>query len=385
MQPVPYWRLSGFYFFYFAVLGGLVPYWNLYLKHLQFSAAQIGFLSAIVMATKIVAPNLWGWLADHTGERLRIIRIGAACAAVFFLGVFLRQDFLWLALVIALYSFFWNAILAQYEVLTLSHLEGRYHHYSLVRLWGSVGFIVAVVVLGALFQWLPISFLPHALALLLFGIFACSRLLQAQRSLHPQQRTRGGFLTIVRQPVVLVFFACCFLMQVGHGPYYAFFSIYLQEHGVQPMLTGLLWAVGVLSEVVLFLFMHRLLPRFGIRRLLLASLLLASLRWLLIGYGVTAWPVLLLAQCLHAATFGSFHATAIELVRRLFDGGYQGQGQALYSAMSFGAGGAVGAAASGLIWDHGAVWAFVMASGAAAAAFLLAWAFLRGVDGEGSR
>lgn len=379
MQQVPYWRLSGFYFFYFAVLGGLVPFWNLYLKHLEFSAPEIGFLSAIIMATKIVAPNVWGWLADYTGHRLRIIRMGAACAAVFFLGVFVDQSFAWFALVIALYSFFWNAILPQYEVITLSHLEGRYHHYSLIRLWGSVGFIAAVLALGALFQYLPIDYLPHALLLMLAGIWVCSLLLKGRDQKHAS-RVAGGFLRILKQPSIAVFFICCFLMQVGHGPYYAFFSIYLQEHGINPMMTGVLWALGVGAEVVLFMFMHRILPRFGMANILMASLALAAIRWLMIGFGVDNWPVLLLAQLLHAATFGSFHAAAIEYVRQRFDGAYQGQGQAMYSAVSFGAGGAVGAAASGLLWDINPIWAFVMASVAAAVAFVLAWLFLRQME-----
>lgn len=376
MQPVPYWRLSGFYFFYFAVLGGLVPYWSLYLRHLEFTAPEIGFLTAIVLATKMVAPNLWGWLADHTGQRVRIIRLGAFLAAVFFLGIFIHQGFVWFALVIGLYTFFWNAILPQYEVLTLASLAGRYQYYSLIRLWGSVGFIAAVVLLGMGLDWLSIVWLPHALAIMLAGIWLCSLTVRAGQ-VPPRTRRRGGFARILRQPVVLVFFACCFLMQLGHGPYYTFFSIYLQQHGVSASTTGWLWALGVVAEVLLFLVMHRLMPALGLRRLFLISLGLAALRWLLIGFFVDCLPVLLLAQCLHAASFGSFHAVAIELVRRFFAEGYQGQGQALYSALSFGAGGAVGAAASGLIWDSSPLLAFVMASVACALAFVLAWLFLR--------
>jgi len=53
-----YWRLSGFYFFYFASLGALVPYWGLYLRTLGFNVVEIGELIAIIMATKIVAPNI---------------------------------------------------------------------------------------------------------------------------------------------------------------------------------------------------------------------------------------------------------------------------------------------------------------------------------------
>ena len=71
---LPYWRLSGFYFFYFATLGGLIPYWGLYLKDLGFGPSEVGELLAIVAGTKIIAPNLWGWLADRYRLRMRVVR-----------------------------------------------------------------------------------------------------------------------------------------------------------------------------------------------------------------------------------------------------------------------------------------------------------------------
>jgi MFS transporter, PPP family, 3-phenylpropionic acid transporter len=122
---LPYWRLSGFYFFYFALLGTWVLYWSLYLKSLGFSSEEIGILTSLVMLTKILAPSLWGWLADSFGYRSRIIRVGAFMAMLAFSGAFLRSDFWWLAGVIISYSFFWNAVLAQFDVLALSH-----HHFT---------------------------------------------------------------------------------------------------------------------------------------------------------------------------------------------------------------------------------------------------------------
>ncbi|MCB1948818.1 MFS transporter, partial [Nitrosomonas sp.] len=62
MHSLPYWRLSGFYFFHFAVLGAFVPYWSLYLQSLSFSALQIGILMSLLLVTRIFAPTAWGWL-----------------------------------------------------------------------------------------------------------------------------------------------------------------------------------------------------------------------------------------------------------------------------------------------------------------------------------
>src|SRR5690242_10204163 len=102
----PYWRLSSFYFFYFALLGAWLPFWPLYLKDLGFSAAAIGILAGILQGTKIFAPHLWGWLADRSGARMRVVRSGAVAAALIFALIFARKDFLALALIVGGYSFF---------------------------------------------------------------------------------------------------------------------------------------------------------------------------------------------------------------------------------------------------------------------------------------
>ena len=74
---IPHIPLASFYFFYFAVLGGFMPYWGLYLQGLNFSPESIGQLMAILMATRIIAPNFWGYVADKTGKRLQMVRAGA--------------------------------------------------------------------------------------------------------------------------------------------------------------------------------------------------------------------------------------------------------------------------------------------------------------------
>ncbi|WP_101760364.1 MFS transporter [Oceanicoccus sp. KOV_DT_Chl] len=372
-SSVPYWRLSSFYFFYFALLGAWLPFWPLYLQDLGFNATDIGYLAGIMMATKIIAPNLWGWLADVTGRRMAIIRGGSLAALIIFLGIFINQSFWWLALVIAGYSFFWNAVLAQFEVATLSHLNGRYQRYSQIRLWGSVGFIVAVALLGFYFDWYAVTVLPWVIVLLLLGIWLSSLLVDEKKPLTSNHQSTPLLTSVLKQPAVIAFLVSCFLLQVSHGPYYTFFSVYLEDHGYSRSITGLLWSLGVLAEVVVFIFMHRLLNRFSLRLIMLASLLLSVIRWLLIAAFVDSWPVLIVSQCLHAATFGSFHAFAVEMVRRTFKGGLEGQGMALYSGLSFGAGGAVGAVLSGWVWDISAELTFYAAAMVCLVALILAY------------
>ena len=177
--PVPYWRLSSFYFFYFALYGAWIPFWPLYLKELGYGATAIGLLAGILQGTKIIAPHLWGWLADRgsisrDSSRIHIVRSGAVAATLAFAFIFVRNDFLALALIIAGYSFFWNAVLSQFEVVTLAHLRNAYQRYSRIRVWGSIGFIASVAGLGFVFEWVPLAWLPTILLLLLVGIAVSS-------------------------------------------------------------------------------------------------------------------------------------------------------------------------------------------------------------------
>src|SRR5690606_11970974 len=374
---IPYARLSAFYFFYFGLLGAWLPFWPLYLRDLGYSAAAIGVLAGILQATKVVAPNIWGWLADRRGQRLRVVRLGAAAAVLIFAGIFFRSGFIWLALIVAGYSFFWNAVHAQFEVITLAHLRDQVQRYSLVRVWGSIGFIVAVLLLGWLFDHVALQALPIILFGLLLAIWLSTLSVSAPPPADPLAvAAREPLGATLRRSPVLAFLAINFLLQVSHGPYYTFFSVYLETHQYTRTQTGLLWSLGVIAEVGMFLWMHRILRRFTVRAIVMCSLALTALRWVLIAAYVDVLPVLVVAQCLHALSFASQHACAVEMVRRLFAGGHEGQGMALYSGVCFGGGAAVGALAAGFAWNANAAATFYGAAAVAVLALFISWRWL---------
>ncbi|EIK52351.1 MFS metabolite transporter [Stutzerimonas stutzeri TS44] len=377
-MAIPYWRLSGFYLFYFALLGATAPFLGLYFEHLGFSPARIGELVAIPMLMRCIAPNLWGWLGDVTGQRLRIVRLGALCTLLSFALILLDKSYAWLALVMALHAFFWHAVLPQFEVITLAHLHGQAARYSQIRLWGSIGFILAVVGLGLAFERLGLDVYPAVVLLIMAGIIVSSLWVpNAEPAQQPEAAGQGGFLRQLWRPGVLAFYLCVGLMQLSHGPYYTFLSIHLEALGYTRTTIGLLWALGVVAEILLFLVMARLLERFSLRQVLATSFLLAALRWLLLGNLADHLLVLLTAQLMHAATFGSFHAAAIHFVQRSFGHRQQGQGQALYATLA-GVGGALGALYSGYAWNSlGPAWTFTIASLAALAAAVIIAARLR--------
>jgi len=350
MSRVPYWRLSGFYFFYFAFVGAMAPYWWLYLRSLTFNAFQIGVLMSLLQVMRIFAPNIWGQVADRTGKRVAIVQIAAAVSLVSFVGVFLGTGFWWLFAVMSVISFFCSASLPLVEATTLSHLKDRSDRYGLIRLWGSVGFILVVVGLGAALDHWPIRLLLWVVMGLLVGIVLFARFIPEAEAaqLETEQVALKG---VLRRPEVVALLVAAMLMAAAHGPYYTFFTIHLVDAGYSKTAAGWLWALGVICEVGVFMVMPRVLKRVRPETVLLASLFAAAIRFLLIGWFVDNLPLLLLAQWLHALTFAAYHAAAIGLVHRHFRGKNQARGQALYNSLAFGVGGSIGSLYSGAAWQ----------------------------------
>src|SRR4030067_254868 len=293
-----YWRIAGFYFFYYAFVGMFAPYWSLYLKSIQFSAIEIAILVSIQPVTRMIAPNIWGGLADHTGKRLLVVQLAATLSAVCYLGGFVTTSFWGMFLVLALMGFFWSASRPLVEATTLTYLGKHSARYGRIGSCGSSGFIASVVGLGYAFDYIAIAWLLWAGVVCELGILAFSRQIPHVEVLA-HHTDHQPIRQIVLQPRVLALLGACFLMSVAHGPYYTFFSIYLVEHGYTKSVVGWLWAIGVVCEIGVFFLMPMLARRFGYTRILLFSFGSAIVRFMLIGWGVGSIALLLSARVVH--------------------------------------------------------------------------------------
>lgn len=373
---MPYWRLSGVYFTYFTVVGSVSPFWALYLAYLGLSASEIGLLAAIPLITKLISPNVWGYIADKTRQELLIIRLGALGGASCFAFILYSRNYVTLAIFISLYSFFWNAILPQFEAVTLRYLADEPYRYSKVRVWGSLGFIASVLGLGYLFDSYSVGLLPFLIFCFLTCIFVFTMGLPALD--QPRQHHRSaGFIYLIKQKTTLLFFIVLFLLQFSHGVYYVFYSIYLESWGYATSSIGWMWALGVICEIIIFMYMPRIFHRVSLFSLLSWSMAITAFRWAGIALFPQSLIFILAMQILHAFSFGVTHAVAIEYLRRAFGPAHQGQAQAFYSAFSFGGGAALGAYTSGLIWDINSSLAFILASIVAALGWVLTQTGLR--------
>ena len=182
----------------------------------------------------------------------------------------------------------------------------------------------------------------------------------------------SGFWQIVRRPPVLAFFLAAFMEQLSFGPYYTFFSVYMDHHGYRTSTLGLLWTIGVVFEVGVFFTIGRFFRRYDASWMLLIALVSSCLRWAVTALFPENLPVMLLAQSAHALGFAAFFAAAMQMLATYFPGRLNGHGQGLLYGFSSGVGGVLGALIAGQLWkiDDGRT-AFLAGSGFALIGALL--------------
>jgi PPP family 3-phenylpropionic acid transporter len=372
-------RLSSSYFFYFAILGLISPYLSVFLDGKGFTSLELGEIFAILTATKIIAPSLWAILADKTGQQLFIIRLGALLALLSFVLLFWLDNYWAISICLALFSLFWTAILPQLEVLTLNSVRHSSKIYARVRLWGSLGFIVLAIFAGQIMALYQEQGLPSVTnnsftnAFVFMGCAALFLLLLSTLSLksrHVLNTVKSKVLSIKEKLLELrfiIFFISGILLQISFGPFYGFFALFLRDLEYPGFAVGLFISLGVLAEILVFIFASSFFKHFSLKALLVFSLGTTALRWFLVAlYADSAW-MLALTQVIHAASFALFHSASMIFISNHFSSCQQSRGQAIYLGGVYGVGGAIGAYLAGTLWldGLGATTAFLTASVAA--------------------
>ncbi|MDC1109486.1 MFS transporter [Methylophilaceae bacterium] len=348
-----YSRLSSFYFSYYFFVGLFVPYWGIYLTSLSFSALQIGALLSLFQISRIFAPNFLGWIADRSGEYIKWIKISSFFGFILFIGIFWANSFLSIFLIMMAMSIFTSSTLPLAESLTLAHLKANKadSKYSHIRLWGSIGFILAAILLGIMIDSIGEKSLIYALLLTQLVIFLLAFILPTKKVIFLPKKKRSIWPILKKREVVVLLLSCA-LMVSSHGLLYNFYSIFLEQQGYSGTTIGLLWAVGVIFEIIIFLLMPRILNKFTLKAVLLISLGFAVIRFFLIGAYVDSMILLFIAQVMHAATFGSFHVASIQLIAHFFYNEHQARGQSLYNSITYGVGGAIGGLGGGYMIEY---------------------------------
>ena len=352
MTPSVRWAFGSFFFLYFAYVGLVSPYASLFFLERGFSVIEIAVLMSMLQITRIVGPFSWGWLSDYLSDRINIIRFCACLAAVTFLCIFFLQSyiafFIWMFVLHTILS----SLMPLGESATVHALfkdNSFDKRYGRLRLWGSIGFIVMVLFSGELFQRKGIELYSVVGAVVLVMLALVTFRLHEPK-MERRKMVKGELLIVLFNPDVRWFLLSGFFMIFAHAALYVFFSLYLADLGYDKFQIGLFWALGVAAEVIFFYFQSKVLSRLDAEVVLQIAFGIGVFRFILIAFFPVTW-VLILAQLMHAATFGAHHSAATKLLQRWFTGPLQARGQALMATVSYGLGGTLGGLVAGWLWD----------------------------------
>jgi PPP family 3-phenylpropionic acid transporter len=362
--------LATFYAAYFACTGIVLPFLPPWIDGKGFSPLTIGVLLALPPLAKIVAPWVWGRLADRTGRRKGILIASTAASALALAALSMQSGFGLIFIFLALYALTTAPGLPFTEATSMEQSERLSFAYGPIRMWGSIAFMVVSIGFGAVADRVGIG--PGLMAGAGFLVLAAVAATQMPRPVTPGrvERTRSAGRTGRKTGVVRLFTACA-LMQASHGAYYAFFSIYLLELGYGRSVVGALWAFAVLCEVLLLTRIDGVVNRLGTSHVQQICAGAAAVRWLIVAGSTTIVP-LMLGQALHSLTYAAFHVSSLREVHRRFDAGSRATGQAMYSGLTFGLGVSAGTLLAGRLAEPiGFPGLFVLSAGIAVASLLM--------------
>jgi PPP family 3-phenylpropionic acid transporter len=347
-QPRLKFIISSQYFIYFGVLGIFLPYFNLYCYHLGFSGIQIGFLSALRSLTMVVFPLIWGSLADRFQIRKPIYILSTFLSTSIWLLYVFFVDFWPMLIITVFYGIFYAPIISFLEAVTMDVLGKEKKSYGRIRAWGSISFIVMVLLLGKIIDLYSIDIiilLILAGSLILAGISVGIPAIKAKK----QDLLQPGADSLLQRRVIIFLF-CAFLMLVSHGAYYGFFSIHLAKLGYGSTFIGIAWALASTAEILVMIKSDKIFDRFSLENVLFFSFLVAAARWMILFFAGST-VVILVSQILHAVTYGAFHMASVLYIDRLAPGQSKTLGQAVNNALTYGLGLMVGFFINGYVYE----------------------------------
>lgn len=336
-QLLPFAALSASYF---AHIGFFNPYLPLWLKDQGVGLVAISMLLSVQSATRLFAPYGWGWLSDHTGQRVRLLRLGAVGALLCSFGLWVNLGLWWVSVVLLLMFTHTSSMMALSEAAMAGLVSqgGAFdaRRYGRVRVWGSLGFMVTALAAGAWFERFGIGHFPAWTLLTLLAVTASTWWLPDVREPVSLPHERMSIWPVLRQRTVQWLLASMFFHVLAHMAVYLFLSLYLDGLGYSKLTIGLVWAISVVVEVAWFVTQSRWLPSFSLGAWLMLCAGATVLRM-----GMTAWDdaglwLLLLAQCLHALTFAAHHTVCVALLSHHFPARLRARGLALYTVIAYG-------------------------------------------------
>lgn len=360
-MPSPLRRYAVFYFCFYAVLGAYTPYVARFVDHLGFSGLVAGGMLGLWYASRIVAPPLWSRAVARSPRPGLWLITGCLLASAGFASFAAVSTVAGLFVAMLFFGVFYNAVMPQFEAMTLGALAGETERYGRLRVWGSVGFLVVAGTYGALLDtWGEAWFVWATLPWFALMAWAAWSFRDEARTASTTSPARVAMRLLWRRPGAKPLLLLALIVQAGFGAFYVFYTLHLRAHGHDGFAVGLLWMVGVAAEILLFWWAPGLIRRHGVHRLMAWCLGITVARWTVVALFALSMPLMILAQATHALGFALFHACLMQRMAMLFPGSEASAGQGLLYGFSSGLGGVIGALLAALLWEwQGGVAAFL--------------------------
>jgi MFS transporter, PPP family, 3-phenylpropionic acid transporter len=350
-------RLNAAYLFLFASLAVVAPYFPLYLAARGFSPVHVGFLFGSFSAAGVFGPLFIGGLADTT-RKYRTLLFGVillACAA--FMGMQTTALLLPALLLAIIFGFTFRSGMPLLDTLATRVMVNPEENYGKVRIWGSLGFIICSLTLqfgnlidgsssSSILLAFIVTLIPALIAFLFLPVASSHPPSHPSRQDTITQKKRGAFEGLRNRRFWLATIVV-FLGFLGMTSHYSFFSLYLQE-GLGISRVSIFWAVGVFAELPMIFFSGKVIRRIGVFNSLVLAFGAITIR-LLIYALVPSVPPLLLAQLLHAFTFGLLHTATMAFINRTVPPKSRATAIAVLTSVTRGSASFLGSAAGGLI------------------------------------
>jgi MFS transporter, PPP family, 3-phenylpropionic acid transporter len=350
-------RLSLFYAAAFLVVGIQLPFWPVFLAGRGLDAPQIATVFAAAIWAKVIVGPALGALADRLGARRGMMIALAAVSCAGYAALWPTAGFGALLLLNLVAGVAQSVLMPLGDSITLAAVRRDGLDYGRVRVWGSVAFILASVGSGVALAAVgsgtagsgddQVLLLVLAASAVLGG--ACLAMPANEPPAGPWRSRWGAIGRLTADRRFWLFVVSAAALQASHQLYYGFGTLYWRELGFSDPVIGLLWAEGVVAEIVLFWYSAPFVARLGPLGLMALGGAAGILRWSLMGVlpGLAAASVL---QLLHALTFGASHLGAMHFMVRVVPPGAAASAQSLYSALSAGFGSGLVMLAAGALY-----------------------------------
>jgi PPP family 3-phenylpropionic acid transporter len=337
--------LAGFYLLFFGTVGITQPFLPAYLRSLDLSTTEVGILLALTPLASLIAPPLWGHLADRTGRLSHVLNLLTVGTALCFVPLLSVDRFPAIVATFGIHACFVSSITPMVDSLALNHVAQRGGSYAHLRMFGSLGYVLATTLFGLWVQQVDRSTIIVALALqILVALWSLS--LRASTPPGAPPHALAGLQLLRDHKDLRWLLAATCLHWMACSPYNSMLGIHILALGLPPWVVGLSFGAGVAAEATAMLLYPRFAERVAPRHLLCFSFVVSALRWG--GMALVSSPILLVALALlHGITFGVFYVSSVAFMARRVPQHLRASGQGLFAAVTFGVGGLVGFSASG--------------------------------------